>query len=103
MPMEDVHNQIRGLFSTPGAISYLNGDLIKINHAYISDKPIIINAMVHNPGDILSITDDGIAVMTNPGFVFISNITLSGKKSSDISNIINGNHPFKIGGTFKDE
>ena len=86
---------IRGLYSKPCAYTTYQKQLIKIHQANIID---VVDTS--QPGTILAINKDGIQVSTKDKIINLRIIQLSGKKPCYISQLINGNHNFKIGQMF---
>lgn len=72
----EVHNQIRGLTSRPGAWTTLNGKIVKIHSSALN------NAIreYSEPGTIIDITNKGLVVTTSVGNITIKEITIEGSK-----------------------
>lgn len=86
----DVFNQIRGLYSKPGAWTLFNGIRIKVNSSAIPINKIHIDK-IKNPGDIISIDEKGILVsLKNNESIYLTNITMPGKKPRDVNELLNG-------------
>ncbi len=89
VPASDVYNQIRGLSSKPGAWCEFNNVKIKVNASRIKE---IESNDIFPVGKIISITQEGILVaVADKTYILLTNITLPGKKSNDVSNLLNGN------------
>lgn len=82
---KDIHNQIRGLSSNPGAYGVLNGKRIKI---YLSEKTSTLSKK--EPGTIENISSDGILVNTKDYQILLKDIKLEGKKRCLVKDFING-------------
>ncbi len=95
-PYDIVDAKIRGLYNNPIAYTTYEGQIIKI-HKVIKVESFA-NAV---PGSIVKIEKDGIVVQTQYHAIKIIELQLSGKKPCLVSQIVNGNHPFKIGKIFK--
>ncbi|NQX83414.1 MAG: methionyl-tRNA formyltransferase [Mycoplasmataceae bacterium] len=75
---QEVLNQIRGLTSKPGAWSKINGKIIKIHSAVISENIFCS----YEPGRIMILDSDGIQVATGDGLINIKEITIEGNKKT---------------------
>lgn len=80
----NVFNKIRGLSDLPGAYAFLDNRRVKIFKSRIGTK---VNG---KPGEIISIYDDGIGVMTNDKEIIITDIQVEGKKREDVKSYLNG-------------
>lgn len=94
-PSIKIDAKIRGLYDKPMAYTSLENQLIKIHQAIVTD----IKA-TKVPGTIESLAKDMIVVATQDNCIGLKKIQIAGKKPTDITQIINGNHPFKIGKVF---
>lgn len=93
----NIHNQIRGLSSNPGAFAYLNNKRIKI---YASE--VTSTESKNIPGIIEDINSDGIYVNTKDYLIKLTDIKLEGKKRCTIKEFINGIHKEDyLGGKFE--
>lgn len=81
----EIYNQIRGLNSWPGAYSILDGKIIKLWASKIYDKKIN-----EKPGTIIKIDKEGMLVKTNDYGILITELQLSGKRKTKVSDFING-------------
>ena len=95
---EFIDRKIRALYDRPVAYSSINGIDVKIHNAEIERQTVANN---YQPGQIIDITSVGIKVATKDFAIIIKKIHLPGKKPALISQIINGNIPFKIGDKFE--
>jgi methionyl-tRNA formyltransferase len=84
----DIHNQIRGLSSIPGAYTMLEEKRIKIYMSHLTDIK-----SKKEPGTIEKIDKTGIYVSTQDNLIRITDLKLEGKKRCDISSFINGINP----------
>lgn len=80
----NVFNKIRGLSDLPGAYAFLDNRRVKIFKSRIGTK---VNG---KPGEIISIYDDGIGVMTNDKEIIITDIQVEGKKRENVKSYLNG-------------
>lgn len=80
-----IHNQIRGLNSWPGAYCIFEGKILKVWESYITDNyPVGFN------GEITAIYKDGIGVKVSNGEVVFKIIQPEGKNKMDAISFING-------------
>lgn len=86
---------IRGLYDKPIAHTIYEGLSIKIYEAIIEQ-----DCPKSNPGEITKINKDGIYVSTTNGSIVLKTIQLPSKKPLQVSQLINGNHPFRINSKF---
>ncbi len=77
----DVHNQIRGLTSKPGAWTKLNGKIVKIHSSKIHGKMITKG----DYGTIILVDDNGLLVDTANGAILINELTIEGSKRQKIT------------------
>ena len=80
----NIFNKIRGLSDIPGGYAFLDGKRIKIFKARLGKEA------KGNPGEIISIYDDGIGVMTKDKEIIITDIQVEGKKREDVKSYLNG-------------
>lgn len=85
----DIYNQIRGLNPWPGAYAILDGNIVKIYKAYISDSFFT----TRKDGEIGKIYDDGIGVSTHNGEIVITELQLAGKRRMSVKEYLNGVKP----------
>lgn len=81
----NIHNQIRGLSSIPGAYCLLDESRLKV---YKSIKTTTKSQA--KPGTILDITKEGIYVSTKDYVIILTEIKLAGKKRCTVKEYING-------------
>ena len=82
---KDIHNQIRGLSSIPGAYCYLDDKRLKI---YLSELTNIKST--DTPGKITKIDKTGIFVNTTDFVIKLVDIKIEGKKRCLVKDFING-------------
>lgn len=82
----DIYNQIRGLNPWPGAYSILDGNIVKIYNARISDSFFTTK----KNGEIGKIYDDGIGVSTYDGEIIITELQVAGKRKMNVKEYLNG-------------
>ncbi|MBI2082124.1 MAG: methionyl-tRNA formyltransferase [Deltaproteobacteria bacterium] len=82
-------NQIRGVTPWPGAFTHLQGKLLKIHRASVSDKS-------GKPGEVLAISPEGIEIGCGKGSLVIHELQLEGKKRMLAAEFLKG-HPLKLG------
>jgi len=97
-PAEQLQRKIRALQPWPTSYTQLNGLTVKINKAEILTADDDASAI--KPGTILSISKEGLCVMTGKDLLRINQCTLPGKRTLNISDIINAPHPFTTGEVF---
>lgn len=82
---KDIHNQIRGLSSVPGAYCLLNDKRLKIYRSELTDKKSTLPY-----GTITNIDKNGIYVNTKDFIIKLTDIKLEGKKRCLVKDFING-------------
>lgn len=92
----EVDAKIRGLYNVPIAYTTYDNQIIKIHKAIPVE--CYANAI---PGSIVQLTKSGITVACKTNGIKLELIQMEGKKPLLISQIVNGNHPFKVGKLFK--
>ena len=83
---KDIHNQIRGLSSIPGAYCLMDDKRLKVYQVEVIDKK-------HSDGlcgEIVDVTDDAMIVRCGDGFIKILDIALEGKKRCKVKEYFNG-------------
>ena len=85
-PMQTVHNQVRGLYSWPGAYTFLDGSVLKLHRTArtavgTSKAP---GTVVKARGQLLVACGDGLCLE-------LKEVQLSGKKRMDAAAFLNGN------------
>lgn len=84
-PAQQIHNQIRGLYSWPGAYTYWNGTVLKIHKARLSAQ-----SCSKAPGTVVQ-TKGGLLVACGDGrCVELLEVQLAGKKRMDAMAFLNG-------------
>lgn len=81
-----VYNQIRGLYSWPGAYCLFEGKILKVWEAYETDN-VFSNKF---NGQITNIYEDGFGVKVENGEIVFKTIQLEGKKRMSALEFING-------------
>ncbi len=97
-PSNEIDALIRGLYDKPIARCYYNGLLVKIHRARISSDLSKVKS-----GTITKITKNGICIASKDYDIEIFEIQLPNKKVLAVKELINGSHPFKIGGVWYNE
>lgn len=82
----EIFNQIRGLNPWPGAYAILDGNVVKIYSAYISESFFT----TRKDGEIGKIYKDGIGVSTHDGEIIITEIQFAGKRKVSVKEYLNG-------------
>ena len=81
-----VYNQIRGLYSWPGAYCLFEGKILKVWEARETDN--VFNNLFD--GQITAIYDDGFGVKVENGEIVFTTVQLEGKKRMSAKEFING-------------
>ena len=93
---KEIFNQIRGLNPWPTAYTAINGQNVKIF------KSEIINKKSEETGIIIAVSNAGIEIACGDGGVIrITELQLAGKKRMPLKDLLNGEHPFKVGEQFE--
>ncbi len=79
-----IHNQVRGLDSWPGAYSYLNGQVLKITRTGMSEEGS------GAAGEVLRADATGISVACGQGVLIIGELQLPGKKRLTAREFLSG-------------
>lgn len=82
----DIHNQIRGLNSWPGAYCLYEGKILKVWNSYITDN--YFPAMFD--GQITNIYDNGFGVKVSNGEIVFTEVQLEGKNKMSAKEFLNG-------------
>lgn len=82
----DIHNQIRGLNSWPGAYCLYEGKILKVWNSYVTDN--YFPAMFD--GQITNIYDDGFGVKVSNGEIVFTEVQLEGKNKMSAKEFLNG-------------
>lgn len=83
---QEVHNRIRGLSPFPGAVSYLDGKLIKLYDSRIQDTEPAKAAF----GTVLETTRDGVVIACGTGSVKLLSFKPEGKGLLSAADMVNG-------------
>lgn len=84
-PAEEIVNQVRGLSPRPGAFTVWKGRRVKIIRARVSD-----DASSASSGEVVSVSDEGIAVKAVGGTVLIREIQPEGKRCLEAAAFLRG-------------
>lgn len=82
---KDVHNKIRGLSPFPGAITYLNGKVLKLYQSFVCDEQFDGTC-----GSVVRLNKEGIFVKCKNGAVRITKVKPEGKGIMTSADLING-------------
>lgn len=82
----NIYNKIRGLSPTPGAFAYIDGKILKIYKATLSDSFFTTK----ENGEISKIYKDGIGVSTKDREIIIEEFQFEGKKRMSVKEYLNG-------------
>jgi methionyl-tRNA formyltransferase len=82
----DIHNQIRGTISWPGAFTRFENKLLKIFKAEIADAPLR-----QPPGTIAHVSPDGIKVATGKGYLVLIEVQLENRRKMTVTEFVKGN------------
>jgi methionyl-tRNA formyltransferase len=85
-PVHEVYNLVRGLSPYPGALTQLNGKILKI---YRAEK--IMKTVAETPGTFVSDNQTYIDVACTDGYLRLTEIQLEGKKKMAVSDFLRGN------------
>ncbi|MGE5456252.1 MAG: methionyl-tRNA formyltransferase [Ignavibacteriales bacterium] len=83
---KQIYNQVRGLFSWPGAYCLYEGKILKVWKCYYTDE-VYSNLF---DGQISRIYPDGIGVKVNNGEVVFTEVQLEGKQRMSAIDFLNG-------------
>ena len=84
----DIYNQIRGLNPWPGGYALLEGKVVKIYEARISDSFFTAK----KNGEIGKIYEDGIGISTKDGEIIVTKLQPDGKRKMLAKEYLNGVH-----------
>lgn len=93
---ENIKNLIRGLNPEPGAYSFLNGEMIKLWLATVSDRDYSSPV-----GTIVEVTKKGFVVNTAKGGLFVKELQAKGGKKMTADAYMRG-HKIEVGMSFSD-
>ena len=85
---ENIHNQIRGLSSIPGAYCILDNKRLKVYQSELTNKK-----SASTPGEIINIDKTGIYINTKDFIIKLTDIKLEGKKRCLVKDFVNGIKP----------
>jgi len=90
---KDIYNQVRGLHPWPTAYTKINELNVKVFKSELLEQKTEKEA-----GTLMAVDVTGIAVSCGDGKVLrILELQLAGKKRMPIKDLLNGDHPFKVG------
>lgn len=84
-PAIEIERLIRGLNPWPSAYTIMDGKTLKIWKAEVENGKVS-----EIPGQIISVSKDGIKVATGDNYLCLKEIQLEGKKRMDVSDFLNG-------------
>jgi methionyl-tRNA formyltransferase len=90
-PAADICNLVRGCYSWPNAFTYYHGKLLKILKARVSvhtgesESPVL-----RVPGEVASISKDGIIITTGKGNLMVEELQIEGKRPMKTVEFISG-------------
>ena len=84
----DIYNQIRGLNPWPGGYALLEGKVVKIYEARISDSFFTTK----KNGEVGKIYEDGIGISTKDGEIIVTKLQPDGKRKMLAKEYLNGVH-----------
>lgn len=94
---EVIRNLTRGCLEWPGAFTYYKGKLTKIYRGEISAW---LNDLTTSlPGDIIEVSEEGIAVACGEGTLIIKQLQIEGKRITQAKEFIHG-HRVRVGEKF---
>ncbi len=82
-------NLIRGMNPMPLAYTYYKDEAVKLTRAKS------YNASLGAPGEILSVSDEGIVIKTGDGAVLVNEVRFPGKRTMTVSEYLRGNEIIK--------
>lgn len=92
----DIYNLIRGCLNWPGAFTYYQRKLLKIYKAKVSSG--VLEFSSYRPGEIISVSKEGISVVTGKDNLTIEELQIEGKRRMSVEEFIAG-HKICIGET----
>jgi methionyl-tRNA formyltransferase len=81
----EINNQIRALSPTPGAVTHLLGENVKVQ-----GSTVVTTAEAHTAGEILHLDDDGLTIACGQNAIHISHIQRPGKKMQPVAEVARG-------------
>lgn len=82
-------NLIRGMNPVPLAYTYYKDEAVKLTRA------VSYNLNEGTPGEIISVSDEGIVIKTGDGAVLVSEVRFPGKRTMTVSEYLRGNEIIK--------
>ncbi len=89
----EIERKVRAYRPWPGAFTFLNGDMLKVWRASVipEDEAAGYGAEeTDRPGSVISVSDDGIAVLTGYGAVLLEEIQSPGKRRMEAADWLRG-------------
>ncbi len=83
-----LHNRVRGVNPSPGAFTYLGGEVLKVQKTAVGQEQG--DARSGEPGRILALTRDGWVVATGDGNLVLKIVQLPGRKAQDAAEAARG-------------
>ncbi len=97
-----INNHIRGLYPAPSAYTTISNLNVKIYEAEVIEVENDDSECEKICGKIVFANENGIGVQTlGMKMLVIKRLQISGKKEIPLKQLLNGNHPFKIGNIFE--
>jgi methionyl-tRNA formyltransferase len=81
-----VHNQVRALQPWPGCTTYLGEQLLKVSEA----RPMSVNASGREPGTVLAVRGDGVAVACGQGALLLTGLQCPGRRQLPVAEFLRG-------------
>jgi methionyl-tRNA formyltransferase len=81
-----VHNQVRALQPWPGCTTYLGEQLLKVSEA----RPMSVNASGREPGTVLAVRGDGVAVACGQGVLLLTGLQCPGRRQLPVAEFLRG-------------
>jgi methionyl-tRNA formyltransferase len=91
-----VHNQIRALQPYPGATSFLDEQVVRVNQA----QPFSYRHPGAAPGTVLGVEDDGLAIACGEGVLLATGLQIPGRKALRVAEFLRG-FPVAAGRIFR--
>ena len=85
---KNIHNLIRGLSPKPGAFTTLDNKIVKVLNSKLTQD----TTLDKEPGDIISITKEGILIKTLDNDLLLNEIQFEGKNIIKENDIFNSKH-----------
>jgi len=97
-PAGKIHNLVRGVLDWPGAFTHYRGKQLKIFKTTI--LPSVQDSSVNTPGEILSVSKNGIVVAAGEGALCVEELQLEGRRKMSAAEFISG-HKIAAGEFFE--